>query len=329
MVTLANTSNTSYNNVPTQDTLVHQGQTILYNLKQKLVAAGYVIEISSDGTTLKTDGTDQWSSSASVVFATAGSAHSYVVLKTPSGMLPSSNQARVLIDCGVGASNNHLANFGFATAAYTSSGSVNTIPTAPTNNSAFNNKQFLHSTVANSKWHCQYVTAGTEVGNFLFEISQDGTGRFHFALGVLAIHGAETGDNWPVVFICSFVETSTGAMSVGQITGSTHSAQAHYDGTMATGARFINAYSNADGTDVMASFGTAGSSITGVYPDFPLVVADTTAGKLTVRGYIVDLAWAPSAVATLSGTVEPASGSTTTTIIGTVWVPNGNVTPSL
>lgn len=325
MVTLSNTWTTSYNNVPTQTSLQLQAQNVVYALKNALVAAGWVIEISSNSSTLNTSGTDTWSSSASVVWNTAGSAHSYVVVKSPAGLLPSSNQIRLLIDCGTGATNYHLLNITFATAAFTSSGSVNTIPTAPTNNIAFSNKQYLHSTVVNSKYHFQYVTAGTQIGNFLFEMSEDGTGRYHSVIGFLGSQGYETGDGWPGICIAAFQESSTGAFSASNLNSNSNSFHFSYDGTVpATFATLTCTYNT---TPYMGNVTSTGSAITGVYFDYPIVLASTV--KVTIRGYIVDIAWAPTGSSVTSGTVEPSSGSSTTAIMGEVWVPNGNVAPSL
>ena len=326
-----NTWTTSYNNVPTQTTLALQGSSTLLGLKNAMVAAGYVIQISSNGTTLQTNGTDTWSTTADVNFNTAGSAHSYVVMETPNGMLPSSNRVRCLIDCGVGAANPHLVNLGFATANYTSSGSVNTIPTAPTNSVAFNSKQYLHSTLVNGKYHFQYVTGSAvsplEVGNFAFQCSEDGTGRFQFFYGVFISRGYESADPWPVSCFAAFSESSVGATTTGIISSSSHGAAVGFDATIATGSGCVNPNNNS--IDVMTQFGATGSSITGQYFDFPFVLADFTSGKLTIRGYVVDVAWAPTAVNTLSGTVEPATGGTNSTIIGGLWLPNGGVTPLL
>ena len=323
MVTLSNTWVTSYNNVPTQTTQTNQAQNVMFGLKSALVAAGYTVVSSSDSSTAGAG--DKWISSTNLVWNTTGNPHSWIQLESPSGMLPSSNRAFILID--LTSTNVYQSSFSWASASFTG-GSNTTGPTAPANAAGFVNKQFLHSTLTNSKYHYQYVSSGSQVGNFLFQTSQDGTGRMCFGFGFLASNGAESGDGWPCFGFSAFSEAGQGGMSAATIYAANASVLYHFDGTMTTATNLLTPSYNGTG-DFMAQVTSAGSGVTGSYPDFPVVLCDVTSGKVSIRGYVVDLAYAPTGTSVTSGTVEPSTGPTTTTIQGSFWVPNGNSVPSL
>jgi len=68
-----------------------------FALKQLLVAAGWVVERSSDS--VSAANSDLWLTAANVVWAAAASAHSWITLVSPVGWLPNSGQVRILMDC--------------------------------------------------------------------------------------------------------------------------------------------------------------------------------------------------------------------------------------
>ena len=322
MVTLSNTHTSTYNTAPTtQDTTTHQMQGVLRGWSDMLIAAGYTLEISCDSTQVKTDGTNTWSADSKIVWAAGGSAHSYQVFKSPSAMIgTSSNQIRIAIQCSTGAGNPHLVNFGWASAAYTSSGSVNTDPTAPTNNRAFSNLQLVASTVANVHYHSDYVSSGTEVGSSNFLVSKDGSAVYQFGFKSEATHGYSTSDTWPWWGYVKYDTTNRGSFTESNFTN-TNATEVYTDATILSTGSMVISTRDPGTTQAFNSYTSSGSSIDGKFPDFPMTIWSTVSAKLAFRGYVVDAAWSNGGGSSVNqATLEPSSGTVTTSLIGDTWL---------
>lgn len=324
MVTLVNTHTASVQNVPSvQDTITHLAQSCMKGLSDALIAAGWTLQISCDASSVNTSGTNLWTANSAIVWNSGGSAHSYQVFISPSGMIGASgNQIRVLLACSTGSANPHLINVTWGSGAFTSSGSVNTDPTSPANARTISNQQILQSTVANSHFHYEYVSAGTEVGNINFLISRDGTGLYQFGFSAEASHGYNASDNWAVYCYNNYTTTNRGAFTRVNFTSTTNTTSFWTDSTVtSSGAFYTCALDVAGSVDFMTQFTSTGSSIDGSFPDFPISCWSSASSKIAQRGYIVDAAWSNGPGTSVNqATQEPSSGTVTTSIVGDRWL---------
>lgn len=323
MSTLVRTWTTSLNNVATTASLNAQAQQIIRAMKDNYKAAGWTVDYSCDSVTAGTpaDGVDRWDSDTDLVWAAGGVAHSWMVLKSPTNYPGTGKTIYLLIACSTGASSQHLVNVTIGSATFTS-GSTTTDPTAPANNRAFTNKQFIRTPVVATKYHMMRNT----VGDVINVVSTDGVGYPLHVNGSWQTSGAESADTYPWIGAWCFQDSTRGGFTVANMQNSTHSVTFWpTDNTVISsgGIGSIQAPS-----DVMSVFLAAGSSLTGTFPALPAILASQQSLKIALRGTLVDVMLAPTGVVGLQGTVEPASGSSTTAIFGDFWIPNGNVTPS-
>lgn len=334
MTTFARTWTISLNNslaTATYATLDAQAKEALFRRKVLYLAAGWTVVASSDSVTAAA-ASDKWVTSANLIWAAAGVAHSWIVLASPAGAIPSSGFQYILLDCGTGATSQHLLDITLSsTAGFTGFTSATTKPTLVTagngrqmNGASF--KQFLHSTLVNSKYH----TLRSNAGDVLFLISQDGSGRCHFAGGTFFLGNYETGSLFPVLAVEAFVESGIGAFAHAQLTSTTHAGIWN----PVTGAAILTAtcgtigYKNGgsgSSVDVLGAILSSGGAVNGEFPRLPMIVF-SSATPICMLGSVIDFAAAPSAA---QSEEEPKTGTTTSIIIGDFWVPNGGVSISL
>jgi len=318
--------NISINNVPSQATLDAQAKEVLLAFKNNYKSAGWTVEGSSDAATAGMDASDRWGTDVSkVIWAAGGVAHSWIVLKSPTDWPAAGKNIWLMIGCSTGASNQHLINTNWASAAFTGGTTTTTDPVAPTNNRAYSNKQFLRTGPANSKYHMMRTNTG-DVLNF---VSVDGAGIVQHASGALQSGNAESGDNYPFLGIMAWLDTSNGGFSTTNMYSSSHMVMFwHSDGSVLSGSVAGVVTLAIASSQTLTYFTSTGSNISGKYPQVPAILASVSTTKVAYRGNLVDVYLAPSGTGVAQGTVEPASGNSTTAIFGEFWVPNNNTVPS-
>jgi hypothetical protein len=321
MTTLVRTWTTSWNNVPSAASLTAQARAVLRQFKDGMKNAGWTVDGSSSSTAAGMDGTDRWSADSNLVWQSGGSARSWIVLKSPTNYPSSGKNIWILIACSTGSGNPHLINITYATAAFTS-GSTTTDPTAPTNNRAIGNQQFIKTAVAAAKYSILYNTAG----DWLMLYTSTGSGKMFFAWASLLLTGSESGDLYPTYQFVNY-DATNGALTLANLQSGAHTSFWIDDtvNSSANGAAPLNPFTS---NNFFTNVTNTGSNISGKYPDMPIVCVSTASSQIAIRGTMVDIAYAPSGSGIVQGTVEPSSGSSTTTIIGEVWVPNGNTVPT-
>lgn len=324
-MTLLRTWTVSLNNVPSQATLDAQGKAVTLAYANLLIAAGYTCEGSSNGTTGAMDAVNRWSTAANLIWEAAGSAHSWIVLKHPS------RSQRVLIDLSTGATNQHLRNITWGATAFGGGAPTNLVaPTATTAGNArtYTNKQYLAAALANVKFHALRNTA-TDV---LFFVSADGSGVFSSASGMVISANFETGDNHPVLSFESFTATAPGAFSYTNLNSTTHSTMWNNNDTIAASSTHgpVQYAQPGSASNVLVNQSNTWSSISGKATALPVLLYTGTAVTNSPRGFMVDIAAAPTGTGVASGTEEPQSPTPSeTAIFGEFWVPCANVTPQL
>lgn len=112
----------------TYTTVEQRTAATLWNMKRMLVATGWSVTQSSNGTALGTGAGDNWLSAANVIYGLAGAAHSWAVLQN-AAFMPG---FAVILDRGPTASqaDNLNARFGACTQGYLMNGTHLVSPTA-------------------------------------------------------------------------------------------------------------------------------------------------------------------------------------------------------
>jgi hypothetical protein len=320
MSTLALTHQTSLNNVPLQTTLDEQGKALIFAWKTLMLANGWTVDGSCDSVANGIDAVDRWASAANLVWAAAGVAHSWIVLHHPT------RSQRLLIDLSTGATSQHQTTQIWSSSSF-SGGSNTAAPTTTAGNSqTFTNKPHALTPVAPVHYHTERV--GT-TGEFMFNVSADGSGRFMTTFGLRHSSLFETGDDHPVIALACFNNATRGGLTVANTQSATHAIMWNDDGTRTTGNFGVSQIIDAGATGISALQQSSGSSISGQFMMLPAILWTGT-GTVSPRGQLVDVKIAPSQSTVSVGTEEPLSPATSTTcIVGEFWVPNGGVTPSL
>jgi hypothetical protein len=321
MTSLVRTWTHSWNTAATTTSLTAQGRQIMRVYKDAIKLAGWTVEGSSNSSAAGMDGTDRWTADSNLVWHTAGSAHSWIVLKSPTNYPSTGKNIWLLIACSTGSGNPHLINLTWGSAAFTS-GSTTADPTAPTNNKTATNQQFIRTPVVTHKYSYMYNTAG----DFMLIGAKTGSGYAGFAMGSWLLSGGEASDTYPWVGTSNWNDSGRGGFTGAALATSASAVQFWTDDTVASLGDVI--VPNTVGGNIMAQVTSSGSNISGKFLDFPAAHFSQGASQVAIRGSMVDLAWAPYGTGVVQGTVEPSSGSSTHTIIGDFWIPNGNTVPT-
>lgn len=259
---------------------------------------------SCDGTTAGTagDNVDRWGSSfnaAKIVQATAGSAHSWMVLYKTIG----SYTWYIILDCD--RASTPFIDFVFCKTAPTG-GSTTARPTS-TDEFGHTNLQMSMNT-AGQYAHGLLTTDGS---CFVIMPSVQGTG-LKYPWMVQAHAEAKTEDLYPLV---SWLGTTNGFRRYElQYNGSCWAAR-KFDGsttlTIGAGApcgltTWLMEYIVADG-------------LSGKFPDFPMYLFGAVAGSYTKKGRLYDIRWAPLNLT--DGFIEPSPATGVSSKYGCVWLP--------
>jgi len=297
---------------------------------------------SSDGVTAALDGTDRWGAAyngAKILRAPAGTAHSWLVLKSP---LVAGSYWYLIIDFA--SSSDANARFIFSKAAPTGGTTLN----RPTATDEFTNFKAVATGTplnASSTLQHRYHMALSDEGDFWFASGQAGSGFCNFGLIGTWLADGPADEQYSLWMLASYYNAVPGAFTSGSLnqsltglsaTGACNSMQLP-DGTGVKAAPILmpSLNSGSDGanggsylftTDARAYFGYDAKHFT--YLDLPAQVLSVDESNLIAYGYrgrLVDFALGRAA----QGTVEPPGGPYTSCQIGALWLPiDGSVAPN-
>jgi len=278
----------------------------------------WTVEGSSDGVTAGMDATDRWGSTftaSKLVRATEGTAHSWIVLKSPTAL-----GLRLLINYN--GSSEGQAAFTCAPGAY-SGGSVTAKPTA-TNETSF-------GTSSLTSGFNQMGAENTFGVNYRFGYSVNGQGEIHAWINrvtaglfcgyvqVLQLRGQNVSDGWKWLGAAHFSSSGRGAgstlssmYSTGAVALRTPTLTARVAlGGVTTGFAF-------GGTTFDGNFALDSLSANNIV--LPVWVASNDSGLAAWRGNLQDV-WQVGAPAV--GASYPTVGGQTQQVVGNLLVPSG------
>ena len=324
MSTLIRTWTPSVNNLLDQLTVLERGQEFWRAFKDHMVAAGWTVKSSSDSVAFGVDdNVDRWDADIDLIWSSAGTAHSWIVLQQPTGHLPNSKQLRLLIDLSTGAASPHLVNLTISSSAINTGGSTTAAPTGTAADlRSYANKQWHRSTAAVDQ---RYHLTWSDEGDVLAFVSANSTTRIPFAIGVMIGGVIEATENYPCIFVANYADNSTGGGFVASTLGGvTAAALWDNDGTICSAGGMCRPIYASAGTDTMNAYGNGNNPLSsfGTTPAVPILLF-TDGDTLGFRGTLVDLFLGPGTSGGLQGLEEPGSGTVTTKLIGSIWVPLG------
>jgi hypothetical protein len=284
-------------------------------------AGGWTVQGSSDGTTGALDAVDRWTTSytpAKIVYAAAnGSAHSWIVLKSPWNLY-------VLISC-YGSTGGHLIHIGASLTAY--SGGSNTTDPTTSNEFLIASGAVQKNTNSQSNTHLHAWLATN--GEFMFASSRDGSGFVNWMLQFRQLTETHAGDSHNAWLYHEF-DDSSGVGRHSGTTGTMNTSAAASPGSGWQGRSATPATAAVCAAAASLSMAGGATSVLGDMPaadpidskeqDFAMRLYVTTASHKSVRGRLQDVCWSPPAAG--SNKVEPSGGGPyASVLIGNLWFP--------
>lgn len=333
MATLARTWTISQNNsCGDQTDIGEQTKEILFDLKTKMLAAGWTVTQSSDSAT--SGASDLWIDADDLINATG--AHSWIVLRSPAGYALSGEFIYFGIDYRL--SNDNYCYCASRGDADWTSLSTTTGPTASTTNvnpfTAGNSRSIVNASLADTKFHSAY----SNVGDIIYYTSNSAVGRACWAMLMIKCADAEATDLYPVLNYVFGMDSTNANLDYGPFYSGNFANPAYTKGFHpTTGLGSANVYS---GGGVLDSFGTAafwansapsntGDELTGKIPAVPIAFSCSyPAGASRIVGQLTDIFACQGYQKTAgtywkaqNGDVAPGTGTITQGVVGGVWVP--------
>jgi hypothetical protein len=311
MVTLNKTWYIDLNLAPSaQATAIDQHRRMVYNLKQFLTggafydngvtvpagsasAGAWTVQGSGNGAGTFGVG-DNWTSSASIVSAATGVAHSWIVLRSPAGFVPGVGFVEILIDCNA----TGAAQFENFTMVWANSGNPFSIgtgtnlaaPTSPTNSASRANVQYIENTLLVN--HTNHFWRNSE-GDFWVTASKDGGGLVQFVATCIGLENGETPDAYPMMGGV-FYSTAVTSPNTTDLASTTNMVGWWVDGTLADVMPCVLSTSATPGT---SGFTAAGSGISSRYPTDIMRCFSVVSPTGGYRGNVPDIRWGHNAAA--------------------------------
>lgn len=303
-------------------------QSMLFNLMQHLLntASGgstsgsrhansvWTVKGSSDGAgNFSTAGANLWAAYTNIIFASAGSNHSWLWLEN------ATLGYQMVIDC---ISNNTSCVFAITQSAQPfTGGSATARPSNATyeviagTTSTGNSPSTFISDQSAGTHQTHYVTA--EDGQFFFASSRTGSGIAQTFLALQKSVDGGAGDTHNVFWILHSSSSGRGAPGLAGVANATGGCVAREpDGTTPTGGMLRPYFGGYDVTGV--SGGGVTDALTGKYNAFPCSVASSSAGQTAYRGKIADMYHVGQANV---GSSIPSAAAQERTIIGDFIIP--------
>jgi hypothetical protein len=289
-----------------------QFREAVFNLKDTFVNAGWTVTISSNGTTAGAG--DNWATDADVVLGTSGNG-SWVVLRSPTGWIPNSDQIEGLLYVNDTGANPQIAPFQLTTSTWTG-GSTATLPTATPSTTVLTSGDEVipWTSVVSGQWNSWYSSRGDVM--FAVKITATLEFRHFFALtGNVDGDGSGKGDQRWGLFARS--STSAEVLTTANIPTSINWRTSNPLGTDLTNALTLDClvWDTTGTTSWTNGVDFEGNAISGVLSFFS---NDSTEGRY-LGDFIDFTAAAPN---TPAGTLDDSETSQTQRriVIGDIWI---------
>lgn len=318
------TWNFAHNVEPTGEAdLTEQCRDFMMQLKDYLVAsAGWTVTESCDSVSVGGAGVDKWDALTDIVAATG--AHSWMVLKSPEGMVAGADgtytgdQSRLWFCINMRYTNYYQCELIAHRVAPT--GGTTSAPPTSTNQIAFSSQQFNRTTLStNTKFHFSSVAEG----GFIAMLSYAGLGTMPFVLMLMnlvdPVEVASTTFDYPYAayFLCAWQASGLGAFSRSIIGDTTTGRCWAYTGN--TSYASINALGNADGW-MGSAWGSSGD-FNSFHDASDIWITAETAGYYGRIGRMADIF--ATGVPSPQGLVDNASPSKA--VLGNLHIPTDSV----
>ncbi len=271
----------------------------------------WTLEGSSDSVTSGIDSTDRLSFSGAFtdskwVRNTAGSAHTWFVIKSPSGLLD--GPWYICMDF-IGPTTDNICSFIVSNNVF-SGGSTTARPTS-TNESAITSVTYITTTAAAGKTH---LTCDAN-GGFRFFVSRNGTGYFSTIIAMEPLVEYHSGDTGRTLFYTNYLDSGVGAMSDSSIVGGMRGRAS--DGTTAlttSNCSWLSPMHRFSGNN-FSGLATTTNSLDSTVDALPSVyIYDSTTSKKGLRGRLPDAWWIGAQVS--PGSTVPSTGSPERAVTG-------------
>jgi hypothetical protein len=290
------------------------------------VLGAWVLIGSSDATTAGMDGLDRWTSvytAGKINRNTAGSAHSWVVLRGP---VMATKTYYILIDWSTSVDYAVTVSLGHTTAPL--GGTINNAPTvqnpAPLTTSNFG--AYVNNTpnVASFRVHGSLAADGS----FVILTSLDYTSKFLSGFMCHLLSSYKATDPYPVYMsltgeiVAQTPGTGYGGQLAAVVVGWDHSNNgiARTPDNLGAGAYGVI-------TPALSNIPNVADAFDGTYVDWPVYVGNKVAGNITARGRIQDIYYSPYAL----GANTPSQGAVDNAtspeymVVGVWWFPTNAI----
>jgi len=285
-------------------------------------SGNWTILSSSNGTTCDTS--DNWNAASDVVWNVSGSNHSWIMFQKDDYPL-SGSTTYAIIDCDN--TNAYQHSFLISTELPFSGSTTGRPDTNDAKTYDFSDIQFL---IGYSVSNLSYSHGSrSSVGDIVAMTTRQGFNyaRWGMILNALDTPRTSVVDPWPLFLANGYYTTSPGFWATAtnyQALSSTSCVKTFWiNGNMqALGHQtgILRPYNTTAVNFQMTLMDSAGSDIDGKYPAMPAYIGSAVANFRTLRGRMIDIFNAPHSGITI-GTVEPATGTPTSCLIGHIWIP--------
>jgi len=323
---LTRTWTVSQNNSPSDQTSTSaQTKEILLDMKNKMVAAGWTVTQSSDSSS--TDTSDLWLNTTKIVNST--SAHSWVILRSPANYPSTGNYIYFAIDYD--SSNDYQVAFAARGDADWSSLTTSSGPSDSANSTNYSSIIVWSTTRGyirpSSVRDCKYHSYASNIGDFIYQVSDNDDGLCRFQLVINKLSNSQTGDSYPVVFFLRGTSNaSLGFSSQGSyytnMQSTTYTQMLHYSTGLGGNSNNGAGFGFPGDSNFWNSTVATGDDIDGFVPAVPMLVAGNDTNTQAIRGVATDIYMCNfNSEVVPVGTVTPATGDIVFGNTGQLMVP--------
>lgn len=269
-------------------------------------AGAWAVQGSSDGVTGAMDAVDRWGStyvpSKQVRSSGQGTAHSWIVLKSPWGLY-------MLIDCCnyYSAGYTHIWHVEYSLTAYTGGSATN----SPTTSNAFmpnGASSYVQCVPYNVAPNCHFNAWLATNGEFMLMASQDGSGAAFTTMMMRQLVELHTGDNHNAHTYFEYENPGTWALTnfFSQVGSGNAQGWQTRSATPATAAVGGSGTYLRNGSNVVSNDMQEYDPFDGLSTDMAIYIYAWTTGHKSIRGRLRDVSMAPALIA--DDRAEPALG---------------------
>lgn len=337
MTSYTNTWTHSQNLTPSnEDDISGRAAALVFDIKVKLLAAGWTVTQSSDGSTAQVIGSgDLWDTYDKAETRHASGDRSWIILKSPNNFPTTDKNVYLMLD----RRGDSTASLEIGISSLDWSGTPDPDPDSMTNaNEHVMTDRFLcHNT--NDQAHKLHMHT-TTAGDFIIYISYTGSGSPGFGMILNKLTDFQSGDGWPVVFYsynsnagynATTMWTSNSGyyyqpFTLGHVSNSLSTTSATANNARSVGwwtdGTAINCHVGSVDDSMLLAFNAGGDDYSGKWMRFPIYVSGYEAGRYFYRGQLIDIKASHGIDGTTGqGIVEPSSGDIQSTTVDHIMIP--------